>query len=628
MCGIAGYVSLGSSSGLFQQRLGGALRRMAHRGPDGTGSWFGPVSGGEVGLGHTRLSILDLTSRGSQPMHSESGRYVLSYNGEIYNYLEIREELEELGAVFMTESDTEVLLAAWVQWGPQCLPKLNGMFAFAVYDSCNQTLTLARDRHGMKPLYFSSQDYSVLFASEPPVVAGMFGSTVPNHQKVYEYLTMGLYDLDDQTFFDRVYTLPPGFMATVEVSKGRLEVTSKQWSASQAPAPIDIDLDSAVDQIRSLFLESVDMHLRSDVPLAVALSGGLDSSGIVGAIRHLYTDGEIHTFSYGSPGFEKDESRWAELVSKALGTRHHHVRVAAEDADMSLRTVVREQGEPTNSSSVIAQSHLYKAVAESGFKVLLDGQGADELFAGYGGYIEFRIRSLLSQRKVAEALRLLSGWKRWSPQHSVGRATAFFAATYVSGNLAGYGARVVGRGAFPPWINRQELERQGLMAGVPTSIVGYPVHAAPDSQFLKQHLFQSLSGGDLRRLLRHGDRSSMAHSVESRLPYLGKGIVEFVHSLPETWFLSAEGEPKHLLRRALNGLIPRGIVERRDKVGFEAPEDIWMRNIPFPREMLDDSLEPFRWIKREKLFTDVVKSSSALAWRARNLCAWSEEFLR
>lgn len=626
MCGIAGYVCVGSSSGLFRQRLGGALWQMAHRGPDGTGSWFGPVSGGEVGIGHTRLSILDLTSRGSQPMQSESGRHVLSYNGEIYNYLELREELEELGTVFMTDSDTEVLLAAWVQWGDQCLPKLNGMFAFAVYDSHDQILTLARDKHGMKPLYLSKQDNSVLFASEPPVAAGMFGSTAPNHQKVYEYLTMGLYDLDEQTFFDGVYGLPPGFIATVEMSNGRLEVTSRQWSAGQASALIEIDFDSAVDKIRSLFLESVELHLRSDVPVAVALSGGLDSTGIVGAVRHLYPDREIHTFSYGSPGFEKDESRWATMASEELGTRHHQVHITAEEAQASLKRVVREQGEPTNSSSVIAQSYLYKAVAESGFKVLLDGQGADELFAGYSGYIEFRLRSLLSQQKVLEAVRLLSRWKRWSPQHSVGRAVAFLAATYVSGHLAGYGARVVGRGAFPPWINRQELERQGVLAGVPTSIVGYPVQAAPDSQFLKEHLIQSLYGGDLRRLLRHGDRSSMAHSVESRLPYLGKGIVEFVQSLPEDWLLSADGEPKRLLRRALNGMVPPGIVERRDKVGFEAPEDVWMRNIPVSREM--QSLEPFRWIRREKLYSDAAKPSSALAWRARNLCAWSEEFLR
>lgn len=627
MCGIAGYVDLRTRPSTLRGKLEHALRQLAHRGPDGSGSWFSTCQGGELGIGHTRLSILDLTARGSQPMHSNPQRYVLSYNGEIYNYLELRQELEQLGEVFRTESDTEVLLAAWKQWGAQCLPKLNGMFAFAVYDSRDCVLTLARDRHGMKPLYFANENDFAVYSSEPPIVAGLLGKTSPNHQKIYEYLTMGLYDLDDQTFFEGVFALEPGHLATIEASQGKLTFAVRRWSEDKPSDPIDIGFEPAAETVRELFLDSVNLHLRSDVPVAVALSGGLDSSGIVGAVRHLYPDREIHTFSYVSPGFSKDESRWATMVSEELGTQHHHVRITAEEAQASLRRVVREQGEPTNSSSVIAQSCLYEAVAVNGFKVLLDGQGADELFAGYSGYPEFRLRSLFSQHRFGEALQFAAKWKSWAPGNSISKLIPMFIATYTSGALAGHGARLVGRGAYPSWVDRRVLSHHGGVAGVPRSVPGYPVFDAPNSRFLQQHLFTSQSGGDLRRLLRHGDRSSMAHSVESRLPYLSLGLVDFVNSLPESFLLAKNGETKHVLRNAIKGLVPLEILGRRDKVGFETPEAEWLRATSIPGKAWEAGLAHFDWIKREQLSSIVADSTAELAWRARNLSIWSEEFL-
>lgn len=627
MCGIAGYANLGASPGLFRERLDQAVRKMAHRGPDGSDQWFSNFSTGEIGLGHARLSIIDLTNRAKQPMRSVSGRYTLTYNGEIYNYVELRKELKDLGVTFTSDSDTEVLLAAWEMWGTDSLPKLNGMFAFAIYDSKNRAIVLARDRHGMKPLYFAKNSDYAVFGSETPLVARLLGKAAPNQQKVYEYLTMGLYDLDEQTFFDGVCALEPGHIATIKESNGALDFSLQRWSKTLPPEPLEIDFDSATNTVRELFLESIDLHLRSDVPLAVALSGGVDSSGIAGAVRHLYPDREIHTFSYGSPGFEKDESSWAKLVSENLNTSHHHVEFSAEEAVASFRRVVREQGEPTNSSSVIAQSQLYKAVSGFGFKVLLDGQGADELFAGYGGYIEFRLRSLLSERRYIDAFQLLKNWKRWAPQHSLGTAIPMLAATYVSGRLAGHGARFMGRGAFPRWINRKALSRNGIVAGVPETIEGYPVSSAPYSRFLQQHLFKSQSGGDLRRLLRHGDRSSMAHSVESRLPYLGTGLVDFTNSLPEPYLLARSGETKRVLRSALEGMVPSEVLRRRDKVGFETPEVEWLNRQHSGLDIARSPLGVFDWLHSAKLLADAKSSRTGPLWRVLNLSLWMEEFL-
>jgi asparagine synthase (glutamine-hydrolysing) len=199
------------------------------------------------------------------------------------------------------------------------------------------------------------------------------------------------------------------------------------------------------------------------------------------------------------------------------------------------------------------------------------------------------------------------------------------AATYFSGRIAGHGARIMGRGAYPNWLIRRELQQHGVTAGVPNSLVGYPVSHAPESRYLQQHLFKSQSGGDLRRLLRHGDRSSMAHSVESRLPYLGQELIAFVNSLPESFLLSNGGETKHILRKSLINLIPSEILQRRDKVGFETPETEWMWNIPLSKIMLEDGLSPFSWIDVDKLQSK-LENSSRLAWRVRNLCKWSERF--
>lgn len=621
MCGVAGFVSLTNSPQMECGHLNQVLDQLNHRGKDGSGIWKSIFQWGTIGLGHNRLSIIDLDPRSNQPYLTQSSRFVLSYNGEIYNYRELRAELKALGCKFVTNSDTEVLAVAWEKWGYDCIPKLNGMFAFALFDVENQILYLVRDRYGIKPLYFSRSEDSFLFASEPRAVANLSGKMRVNQEKLYQYLTMGLYDFNSETFFEEVFTLEPGHFAKVEIVEKRIQIDIKKWYLEESHSNLDLCFEDAVNYVRELFIKAVDLHLRSDVPIAVALSGGVDSTGIVGAIRNLYPNLELHTFSYESPGFYKDESKWARLASEELKTLHHSVTVDESDAYRSLKTVISEQGEPTNSSSVIAQSLLYRSVVNSGFKVILDGQGADELFAGYNGFLEFRLRSLIDKQKYFESLKLIQRWRSWSPNHSVRNLIPALAATYFSGELANLGARFIDRNPLPSWVYKKKIEEFGISPSVP-KLVGYPLVKGNGGRYLQKHLFDSLHGGDLRRLLRHGDRSSMSNTVESRLPYLENELVRFVNSLPEKFLVSSQGETKFILRKALDGIIPDSILNRRDKIGFITPETEWLQNFEFSEKDFLSAFASFSWIDSIRLFETYKRSSSSLKWRILNSYLW------
>ena len=628
MCGVAGYLSPGH--GLSQARfdLSAALVSLEHRGPDGSGSWFGPVSRGEVGLGHTRLSIIDLSEDSAQPMVSGDGNLVLIFNGEIYNYLELKDLLEKEGCRFESHGDSEVLLQAWARYGKACLPMLKGMFAFALYDIRAQTLFLSRDRFGMKPLYFSLAGGLFRFASEPAVLARMVGRAEINHQKAYEYLALGLYDTSQETFFNDVFALPPGKTVEVRSKRDAVEVIEERWHKTSPPEEIDVGLDEAAETVRELFLNSILLHLRSDVPIAVALSGGLDSTGIVGAVRHLQPDREIHSFSYVSPGFAKDESEWAALASAHLGTEHHSLTLSPSDAVEAFDASARSQGEPTGSSSILAQSAVYRRVSAAGFRVLLDGQGADELFAGYHGFIEFRLRTLLGKGDVAAALRLVHQWQAKRRGNNMRDLIPSFAATYVPRRLAAAGSWLIGRRVTPPWIDPSQLAKSGVIPGVPI-IAGYPILPVEQPPFLQGHLGKSLFRGDLVRLLRHGDRSSMGSSVESRLPYLDADLVNYVQSLPESLLLSPRGETKNVLRHALHGIVPEEIAFRQDKIGFDTPEDSWSSGFQEMLEFSSDGLARFDWIDAPKLLAQSTHGrktfsvSARLAWRALSLSRWA-----
>lgn len=612
MCGILGtFVT--SSTHFDLQRVQFALRKLGHRGPDDHGLQCISVAGGNLALGQTRLSIIDLTAGGHQPMRSEDGRYVIVFNGEIYNYKELREDLKVHGCRFISNSDTEVLLASWATWGPACLKRLVGMFAFAVLDSHCATLTCVRDAFGIKPIFYAKEGGDFQFASEAPALLALRSAKAqPNWQRAYDYLVHGCYDSNDQTFFDGVYQLQPGHMLVISLAERTTSVAERWWKP-QTTECHDLSFEDAVSRVRDNFLQSIRLHLRSDVPLGAALSGGVDSSAVVCAMRHVAPDHPIHTFSYIASGSSVNEEVWVDLVNQHVEASAHKVVVSPQELARDLDDMIRAQGEPFGSMSIYAQYRVYQLAKENGITVTLDGQGADEMFGGYIGFPGERVRSFLDAGRPLEAFDFLQQWAKW-PGRSMSMGIKAALAEFTTGVPHELMRMVAGLNEVPDWVDKLAAEKMGLTG----RIKRFRSNADAKCRRLSAQMINMLVQHGLPGLLRHGDRNSMRFSIESRLPFLTLDQVEFALSLPERYLVSDTGETKHVFRQAMKGIVPDEILSRRDKVGFEPPEKEWLMSIADQaREWLsEDARIPF--VRRDALlaqFEDVIAGRRPFSWQ-------------
>jgi asparagine synthase (glutamine-hydrolysing) len=576
MCGILGTFATNPPPDL-DRRLNAALKVLHHRGPDDQGLESLTAAGGTLALGHTRLSIIDLSPGGHQPMHSTDGRYTIVYNGEIYNYRELREELTGLGHVFRSNSDTEVLLNCWARWGTGCLPKLRGMFACVVFDRQSSTLTAVRDAFGIKPLYYYADEKGLGFASELSALLTVLAhKPALNLQRAYDYLIFGDYDSQQATFYSGIKHLLPGYFFSVRLADPARVATSRWWWPSIEERQ-DLSFNEATAQLREMFLQNIRLHLRSDVPLGAALSGGVDSSAVVCAMRHLEPDMPIHTFSFVARGSAVDEEHWADMVNAQVGAIPHKVIVSPHEMAEDLDDMIRTQGEPFGSTSIYAQYRVFRLAKEHGITVTLDGQGADEMLAGYSGYPSARMQSCLERLEIVRVMRLMWGWSRY-PGRSKQQALAVLRSAMTSALLPrrlrqhAYSAM---RCPKPPWLNYH------CLSDAQVDLVPERPHYPPDEsgRRLAQALRNALTGHGLACLLRHGDRNAMRWSIESRVPFLTHDLAEFLLRLPESYLLSPDGETKHVFRAAMRGIVPDAILNRRDKIGFQTPEGSWFKTI-------------------------------------------------
>ncbi len=612
MCGITGGFWRAAPAGL-DQRINTALAAMRLRGPDHQGFDRHPVCEGTVVLGHTRLAIIDLSSSGQQPMYSADQRFGLVFNGEIYNYLELRVELEALGARFRTHSDTEVLLAAWSQWGKTALPRFKGMFAFAVFDRQENSLTCVRDAFGIKPFFYAIEDGAFIFGSELPALRALKSQRATlNWQRAYDYLVHGEYDFGRESFIEGVVSLLPGQLLTVDLA--RLKFSSPEiWWKPTIVQTQSISFASASDQLRDMFLDNVRLHMRSDVPVGAALSGGVDSSAIVCAMRHLEPDSDINTFSYIARGSVVNEENWVDKINAHVGARAHKVIVSGDELAADLEDLITAQGEPFGSTSIYAQYRVFKKAKEQGITVTLEGQGADENQGGYSGYAGQRIRSLLDNGHYGEAWNFLNQWSQW-PGRSRLEGLKRVVGEYSDGRLHDLLRGLNGMDNCPAWIRPGPLRESGVN-------LGFPKHASQQSlpgRRMMSTLATSLNTRGLLGLLRHGDRNSMRFSVESRVPFLTTDLSDFMLSLPEEYLVSPWGETKHLLRSALRGIVPAEVLDRRDKIGFATPEQQWLMGMADTlRPWLEEDLGlPF--LDQTKLlehFDAVVTGRRAYTWQ-------------
>lgn len=615
MCGIAGGWWEDTEKAIPILRK--ALEKIKHRGPDDSGYQCYPVNNAVVGLGHTRLSIIDLSAAGHQPMHSPDGRWAIVFNGEIYNYRELRLELQAYGHRFISDSDTEVLLAAWIQWGAACLERFAGMFAFVVLDKAAATLTCVRDAFGIKPFFYSAEHAGngcgFAFASELPALLSLLPSKPQlNWQRAYDYLVHGDYDSTPDTFYAGIRHLPPGHWLQVNAATGQAGILQRWWRPKITERP-NWRFNDAVEQVREQFLKNIRLHLRSDVPLGAALSGGIDSSAVVCAMRHLEPDLPIHTFSFIAKGSDVNEEQWVDRINQHVNAIPHKVRVNPEEVTRDLDNMVRTQGEPFGSTSIYAQYRVFQLAKENGITVTLDGQGADEMLAGYNGYPGQRLRSLLETGEVAAAWQFWNEWAKW-PGRSRILAAKYLVSELTNGSLHEILRKLDGKPATPHWINSGPLLQQGVRL--------HKLRIRPEFQIkgrrVMDELALSLSCRGIAGLLRHGDRNSMRFSIESRVPFLTLDMVNLMLSMPEDFLISQNGETKYIFRAAMRGIVPDDVLDRKDKIGFATPEQDWLMSMaPTIRQWLKKDLQlPFLdQVKVLKEFDAAINGKKRFTWQ-------------
>jgi len=602
MCGIAGIVSRDGS--LIDPRL---VQRMIdpieHRGPDGVGVFIS----GSVGLGHRRLAILDLSEGGRQPMVLADGSLTITFNGEIYNYLELRSELAALGHAFRSGTDTEVLLAAYAEWGAGCVERLNGMWSFAIFDVGRRQLFCSRDRFGEKPFYFLPDSPFFAFSSEIRQLLPVLGRRVANRTRVLRFLIANLAEGVEDTFFEGVRKLPAGHNLTYKLDNGSILIERYYDLENSVVETRDSDAD-LVERVSLLLRDSIALRLRADVRVGTCLSGGLDSSSVAAIASGMYGNGANRRFSAITAISEqknRDESGFASMVVARSNLDWHTVTPRFEDFRASIDDVVVAQEEPFASASIVMQFFVMREARRLGIAVLLDGQGGDETFLGYERY--FAAHYLGEARK--------SGWVGALRDMLAGRErNASVSPTRLLGLFAYFNFPLV------RWMNYRR--RHAYIRSWPMifpEIVDYS-RMSRDVRALQIH---EISSASLPALLRYEDKNSMRHAVETRLPFLDHRLVELALALPGKLKLH-NGWTKHALRLSSNQALPTEVTWRSQKLGFEAPESIWFRE--FRSEMLREIVASPLLAEMADIeqFDTIASQIDPLAlWRLFSVARWA-----
>ena len=557
MCGLAGLFGC-----LDVERTRNYVDRMlnvqTHRGPDSDGTWCGTVQGLNVGIGFRRLKILDLSDAANQPMVSEDDRFVLIFNGEIYNYVELRKELETCGIAFHTKGDTEVLLNALIMWGPAALPRLNGMWAFVLLDQLQGEVLLSRDRFGIKPLYTYSDERGFFVASEIKAILEIAERRFEVNANVADgYLHQGLLCTSTSTFFEGIQEFPAGHFARMSISqleRKHLDPT-RYWSV---PIVYDDQQNESklVEEIRATFIDSVRLRLRSDVPIGILLSGGVDSSAIAAAVHHIDSSRQdIKLISAVGPVGQGDEQPFIDVVAAHL---HRHVeKVVLDYPPGKTLDLIGEatwfNDEPLGSFSTLAHYLLMKRARELDVTVLLSGQGADESLCGYNKYLGFYLQQLIASGDWLVAAQVFTSFMR--------QGTVLSQARYREAKRY-----------LPNWFRLSEVDVRGpvLLSACEWVHVGL-------NGGVRERQVLDLEKFSVPALVHYEDRMSMAQAREIRLPFLDYRLVSLLVPIPVELKLRA-GWTKWIFRKAIEPFLPDAITWRRDKQNFIVPQNDWLKS--------------------------------------------------
>jgi len=629
MCGIAGIVRFDNSSVDVVKAARRMNEAIKHRGPDGDGylvingdketsvfgndtpstiiesgilhkptASIGKIDNADAILAHRRLSIIDVQSTGYQPMCNVDKSLWIVHNGEIYNYKELREELSKLGYSFHTHSDTEVILAAYKQWGADCVNHFNGMWAFVIYDKAKQQLFTSRDRFGVKPFYYVHNDSCFAFASEQKaLLAGGVVDFKPNASAIFDYWIYSNIERQEEGMFLGILELLPAHSLTLNLKTGELKKQkyytlpySKEYENDK------FDEKQSIEKIRSLVDGAVKLRLRADVEVGSCLSGGIDSSSIVSLIRNS-NHSSLNTFTVAFDDKRIDEGHWAEIISKHTQSNAHVVKPNSQELLSDLKNLIYCQDIPIWSTSTYAQYKVMQLIKETGIKVVLDGQGGDELFAGYESYYFYYLQDILNTYGVSSFIKASKEIQKLVPS-----LKQYFKQMVLKEYLFKLPAKQQLTARLSIHNELKYLNRDFLSQHV-SQLNDKPRVA----ESVNEALSDDFNNGWLKSFLKCEDRCSMWHSVESRTPFSDDiKLIEYVFSIPSKYKIQG-GQLKPLLREAMRGIVPQQVLDRKDKKGYMTPGPTWIADIHkdlryiFDNPVLDDFMD------RKKILADYDK---------------------
>ncbi len=607
MCGIAGFIDPSlNNKGQADSLLEKMLETIAYRGPDARGKWVDMP----VALGHNRLSIIDLSEGGNQPMHFDD--YVIVFNGEMYNYLEVKAELTKKGYQFKSNSDTEVILAAYKEYGDACVGYFVGMWALVIYTKSTGRLFASRDRFGIKPFYYIHSGDKFYFGSEykPLKVSPVFVNEL-NLKQVNRGLQLGWITYEDETYFDKIKILPEA--CNLSFINGKVTV-NKYWDVNlNATSPLTFE--EKMQQFYDLFTDSIKLHNRSDVEVGGCLSGGLDSSSIACAISKYFPDTPFKTFTVYYEGDDAvDERPWVnEVLKECKNITPYYYSPKDDEIAAELRNIIHHADIPIAGSSPVSQYFVMKLAGKEKIKVILDGQGSDEYLAGYMHSFYRYIGGLMQQLNVAKALSVL-GEHRHQQHFSFSKSIDIFSKSLLAGMKTEESLYRMEYKHYFPFLPMDHSDVISLNN--------------KSGSHLNNFLYQLLFKSSLPHLLHYEDRNSMAFSIESRVPFLDHRLVEFAFSLNDSDKINY-GETKYILRRSMQSILPEKIVNRKDKKGFVTPGEVkWLRG-PL-KFLLDQNFSNLSMLNQTKLNTVISNykagdnSQAVFVWRICMLNYWMD----
>ena len=625
MCGfVGGFYSNGSCYSVANLEKASIL--LSHRGPDQSSSKKYDHSFGVFVSSHRRLSIIDLSENGLQPMVGSFDSSILTYNGELYNYIELRDELKHLGLSFETESDTEVVLKSLETWGHNALSKFNGMFSLVYFDGLRNEMIIARDPFGIKPLFYTMNSNSFSFASEiPALLKQSSAKPTANLTAIKSYIDLGVNRNSETTFFEKINSVKPGHYLKIQINEGcNLSIEKNQWYENIIESSESVSFDEAAKKLGESFLDEVRLQLRSDVPIALTLSGGIDSSAIACAVRYLEPEKKIKTFSYDSDAKDTSEKKWFESVNKYINAEAQLIKITNNDFICDLQDLIKTQSEPFISSSIYAQFCVHKTISKEGIKVVLGGQGADEVFGGYTGYPYHTFNDFIDNKGYKASFKFLFNYKKKFKKPIL---------TYVISSIKN---RYLTKKSLHLASNNNHhifLKNNFFKNNSPSKYNETSVTTKPYKDgYLKNHLMKELVESKIPNLLRYEDRNSMRWSIESRVPFLNPNLIKLTQSLPFHYLVSDDCVTKNIFREAMRGIVPDEVLDRTDKIGFETPEKKLIQDNLDELKKLILNCDNLPFVDKTK-FIDYAETNLSsnnsydpMIWRIINLYLWSNVF--